>query len=144
MTSWVNIINSYKTNKILHWYLQVQFLFVNVTHLNTIPLGRWSAPYNQHTTLLLGLHLHKQTHLSDYIFREKKKTNSPLHMLLTSGFFVSWIKIYQKHTFCKKPHTWKMFPVWDADWPEMVWASIAIGFGHISPGYALRRSANSS
>lgn len=125
-----------------HWFVQL----VNVTHLNTIPLGRWSAPCSHHITLLLGLHLHKQTHLSDYNFRKTHKEKTPLHTVKDQDSLFLGSNYYQKQTVCKKKntYTWKMFPVWDADWPEMVWASIVIGFGHISPGYALRRSANSS
>ncbi len=87
--------------KKLHWFLQL----VNVTHLNTIPLGRWSAPCNHHITLLLGLHLHKQTHLLDYNFR-KHTHKTPLHIWLNIRIFLFLgSKYYQKHMFCKKNKT---------------------------------------
>lgn len=81
-----------------HWFVQL----VNVTHLNTIPLGRWSAPCSHHITLLLGLHLHKQTHLSDYNFRKTHKEKTPLHTVKDQDSLFLGSNYYQKQTVCKK------------------------------------------
>lgn len=84
-----------------HWFVQL----VNVTHLNTIPLGRWSAPCSHHITLLLGLHLHKQTHLSDYNFRKTHKEKTPLHTVKDQDSLFLGSNYYQKQTVCKKKKT---------------------------------------